>query len=140
MASIEGFLDELIPVIRGASGIRYAPDDPPSNIANDPAAIVWLSEGRCEIGPPEVATYHYTVRVALVTSMQNIAVANQRILPKIETVIEAVWDKLRSTTAPFTETQNIEQITFTYGPIEWGDVWFFGALMDLENVKSQRVL
>lgn len=140
MASIEGFLDELIPVIRGASGIRYVPDDPPASIANDPAAVVWLAEGRCEIGPPELATYHYGVRVALVTSIQNTAIANQRILPKIETVIEAVWNKLRDTLSPFTEAQNIEAITFTYGPIQWGDVWFFGALIDLEEVKIQRAL
>ena len=139
MAALEGFLDELIAVVRGASGIRYAPDDPPSTLATGPAAIVWLSEGRCVMATPGVATYHYTVRVGLLTAMDNIALANQRILPRIEPVIEAIWDKLRA--APgFEDAQNIEQITFTYGPVQWGDIWHFGALIDLEDVKIQRVL
>lgn len=140
MASLEGFLDELIAVVGSASGIRYAPQDPPSSIASDPAAVVWLASGECVIGPPELATYHHDVRISLMTSMQNIAIANQRILPRIETVIEAVWDKLRSSADGFDNCQNIERITFTYGPIQWGDVWYFGALIDLEEVKIQRTL
>lgn len=140
MATLEGFMDELIEVVKAASGIRYAPSDPPSTIATDPAAIVWLMDGRSVIGPPEIATYHYTARVGLLTSIQNIAVANQKVLPKIETVINAVWSKLKSSAAGFTNCQNIENITFTYGPIQWGDVWYFGALIDLEEVKIQVTL
>lgn len=138
MASLEGFLDELIGVIRAASGIRYAPDDPPSQIATDPAALVWLTDGLSEPGPQELVTYHHGVRVGLITSMQNIAIANQRILPRIETVIEAIWAKQRHGSAGFENCQDIARITFTYGPIQWGDVWYFGALIDLEEVKIQR--
>lgn len=140
MASIEGFLDEVIGIVRAVTGIAYAPNDPPSAIAADPAAVVWLTDGRAEIGPPELATYHYGVRVGLFTSMQNIAIANQKILPRIEPVIEVIWNRLRSATTPFANCQNIEQITFTYGPIQWGDIWYFGALIDLEGVKIQREL
>jgi hypothetical protein len=140
MATLEGFIDELIAVVRSASGIKYAPDDPPASIANDPAAIVWLTDGRSVIGPPELATYHHGVRVGLITSLQDTKIANQRILPKIETVIEAIWNKLRSSSDGFDHCQNIEQITFTYGPIQWADIWYFGALIDLEDVKIQRTL
>ncbi len=136
--SLEGFLDELIGVVRAASGMRYVPDDPPSQIATSPAALIWLTDGRSVIGPPEVATYHHTVHVALVTGMDNIATANQRILPQIEPVIEAIWNRLRG--AGFANCQNIEQVVFTYGPIQWGDVWYFGAMIDLEEVKIQRTL
>lgn len=138
MASLEGFIDEVIDVVRGASGIRYAPNDPPSTIATDPAAVVWLASGRNIMAPPGVVTYHHGVRVGLMTGMGNIAVANQRILPRIEPVIEAIWGRFLS--PGFTHCQNIEQITFTYGPIEWGGVWLFGALIDLEGVKIQRAL
>lgn len=138
MATLEGFLDELIGVVRAASGIRYAPDDPPSQIATDPAAVVWLTEGRSVIGPPGVITYHHTVRVGLLGSMQNIAIANQRILPRVEPVIEAIWGALAA--GRLTQCQNIESITFTWGPIQWGDIWYFGAMIDLEEVKIQRTL
>lgn len=136
MASLEGFIDELIKVVRDASGIRYAPDDPPSALATDPAAVVWLTSGRILRGPygANVALdYHHSIRIGLLTSMQNIALANQRILPKIETVVEAVM-KAR----PYANCENIEEVTFTYGPIQWGDVWMFGALIDLGDVKIQR--
>jgi hypothetical protein len=99
-----------------------------------------LTGGRSVIGPPELATYHHSVRVGLMTSLQNTAIANQRILPKIETVIEAIWNKLRSSSAGFIHCQNIENITYTYGPIQWADIWYFGALIDLEEVKIQRAL
>lgn len=140
MATLDGFLDELIVVVRRVSGINYAPDDPPSKLANHPAAVVWLTEGRANIGPPELATWHHGVRIGLLTSMENIALANQRILPQIEPVVEAIFNKLRSTTAPFTNCQNIEQVSYSYGPVQWADVWYFGALIDLEDVKIQRSL
>lgn len=138
MASLEGFVDELIAVVRQASGIRYAPDDPPTQIATDPAAVVWLTSGRNIMAPAGVITYHYTVRVGLLTSMQNIATANQRILPRVEPVIEAIWGRLAA--SGFANCQNIGQITFTYGPVEWGGVWQFGAVIDLEEVKIQRTI
>ena len=140
MASIEGFLDEVIGVVRSVSGLPYVPDDPPSKLATHPAAVIWLSDGRAEIGPPELGTYHHTVRIGLLTSLDNIAIANQRILPKIEPVIEAVWGKLRSSAAPFENCQNIAAISYTYGPVQWADIWYFGALIDLEEVKIQRAL
>ena len=40
----------------------------------------------------------------------------------------------------FDNCQNIENITYTYGPVEWGGVWQFGAVIDLEEVKIQRTL
>ena len=142
MATLEGFLDELIGVVRAASGIRYAPDDPPSAIATDPAAVVWVTNGRILPGPWSTKAdgsmavaldYHHSVRVGLLTSMQNIALANQRILPKIETVIEAIH-----AARPYANCENIEEVAFTYGPIQWGDVWYFGAIIDLGDVKIQR--
>lgn len=138
MASLEEFIDELIPVIRETAGVRYVPDDPPSSLASEPAAVVWLTTGRIVPGPysgTQVAVdYHYTVQIGLLTSMQNIALANQRILPKIEPVIEAI---LRA--RPYANCENIENITFTYGPVMWGSTWYFGAMIELGDVKVVRV-
>lgn len=140
MATLEGFLDELIVVVRQASGIRYAPDDPPSSIATDPAAIVWLADGRCTNAPLGVATYLHGIRIGLLTGMANISTANQKILPKIETVIEAILAKWQPGVTGFSNAQTLGAITYTYGPVEWGGVWYFGAVIDLEEVKIQREL
>lgn len=140
MASIESFIDEVIRLVRAVSGIQYAPDDPPGQLATHPAAVVWLTGGRVIMGPDTLVEYHYTVRIGLVTSMQNMALANQRILPQIEPVIEAIAGKQRDLASPFVNSINIDEVTFTYGPIEWADVWYFGALIDLGDVKIQRTL
>lgn len=136
--TIETFIDGVIGIVRGLPGIQFVPDDPPSQLASHPAAVVWLTGGRAVIGPPELATYHHEVRVGLLTAMGNIAVANQRILPQIEPVIDAVFGYLK--TSPIGTVHNIEQIMYTYGPVQWGDVWYFGALIDLGEVKIQRTL
>jgi hypothetical protein len=138
LATLEGFLDELIAVVRDVSGIAFVPDDPPARLASHPAGVVWLTGGRSVIGPPGLATYHHDVRIGLMTAIENTAVANQRILPQIEPVIEAIWTGL--TTSAFVNCQNIEGITYTYGPIQWADIWYFGAIIDLEEVKIQREL
>lgn len=144
MATLEGFLDELIGVVRVASGIRYAPDDPPSQIATTPAAIVWLLDSRVIGGPSTIVEYHHTVRVGLLTTMQNIAVANQVILPRIEPVIEAIWQKLLADrfggNVDGFGGNSSQFATYTYGPVQWGEVWYFGAVIDLEDVKIQRTL
>lgn len=140
MASIEGFIDEVIGVVRAVSGIRYAPDDPPAQIATHPAAVVWLTGGNVILGPDTLIEYHYQVRIGLITAIQNVTTANQRILPQIEPVIEAIAARQRSAVTPFANSINIEEVTFTYGPIQWADVWYFGALIDLGDVKIQRTL
>ena len=137
-SGLENILDELIATVRSVPGIVFAPDDPPSQIANHPAGVVWVTQGRAVIGPPELVTYHHGIRIALLTAISNIAIANQRILPQIEPVIEAVYGRLRQ--SGYTDIQNIEQIEYTYGPVQWGDVWYFGALIDLGEVKIQRAL
>ncbi len=136
--SIERFIDEVIEVVRAIPGIAFAPDDPPGTIANHPAAVVWLTEGRAQGGPAPLVTYHHRVRIGLITAFGNMALANQRILPQIEPVIDAVYRKLF--TSGYTPIQNIEEISYTYGPIQWGDIWYFGALIDLGEVKIQRTL
>lgn len=138
MATLEGFLDELIETVRTVSGIAFVPDDPPARLASHPAGVVWLTGGRSVIGPPGVATYHHDVRVGLLTAIENTALANQRILPQIEPVIEAIWTRLAASL--FLNCQNIGDITYTYGPIQWADIWYFGAIVDLEEVKIQREL
>lgn len=140
MATLEGFQDELIAVVRAASGIRFAPDDPPSQIATTPAAIVWLTSGRVTNAPLGVATYLHDIRIGLLTGISNISIANQKILPKIEVVIEAILAKWQPGVTGFTNAQTLGQITYTYGPVEWGGVWLFGAVIDLEEVKIQRDL
>lgn len=137
-SSLETVLDELIAVVRGVPGVLFAPDDPPSQLTTHPAGVVWVTAGRAVIGPPELVTYHHTIRIALLTSISNIALANQRILPQVEPVIEAVFSKLRM--SGYSEIQNIESIDYTYGPVQWGDIWYFGALIDLGEVKLQRIL
>lgn len=138
MASLEGLIDELIETVRTVSGIAFVPDDPPARLASHPAGVVWLTGGRSVIGPPGVATYHHDIRIGLLTAIENTGLANQRILPQIEPVIEAIWTRLA--TSGFTNCQNIADITYTYGPIQWADIWYFGAIIDLEEVKIQREL
>ena len=94
VATLEGLLDELIETVRTVSGIAFVPDDPPARLASHPAGVVWLTGGTSVIGPPGVATYHHDVRIGLLTAIENTAVANQRILPQIEPVIEAIWDRV----------------------------------------------
>lgn len=134
--SIVGIIDEVVAVLRPLPGILYVPDDPTGQIITHPAAVVWLSEFRAILGPGDIVEYHFTVRVGLLTSMDDIATANQRILPQIEPVIEAI--KRRLWAGQFRNALNIDELTGTYGPIQWGDVWFFGALIDLGDVKIQR--
>lgn len=135
--SIVDFIDEVIAVVRDLPGIMFAPDDPPSQIAAHPAAVVWLTGFRANLGPDNIVEHHFAVRIGLITAMSNISVANQRILPQIEPVIEAIAEKQR-TGVGFLNSVNIEAITGTYGPVQWGDVWYFGALIDLGDIKIVR--
>lgn len=135
--SIVGFIDEVIEVIRDLPGIVFVPDDPPATIATHPAAVVWLTDFRANLGPDAIVEHHFGVRIGLITAMSNIAVANQRILPQIEPVIEAIAHKQRQA-AGFLNSINIEAVSGTYGPIQWGDIWYFGALIDLGDIKIVR--
>ncbi|HNS38782.1 MAG: hypothetical protein LC131_02925 [Anaerolineae bacterium] len=136
--SIVNTIAALVNVVRDVPGIVFAPDNPPSQIATTPAAVVWLTQGRATIGPPELSTHYHQVRIGLITGMGNIATADQVILPQVEPTIDAVFSALKNGDLP--GIHNIAEITYTYGPIQWGDIWYFGAMIDLGEIKLQREL
>ena len=134
--TLQGFIDELIPVIRAVSDINFVPDDPSATIPNFPAAVVYADSGRASVGPPEVVTYWHNITVACVTNLLDLPHAHRILTPKIETVIEAIYSAFYTNT--FTSLENIASIDYTFQPITWGGVDMIGFFITMQEVKMQR--
>ena len=78
--------------------------------------------------------------MGLLANREDLQRANQVILPKKETVVEALYDKHNSNSAPFTDIQTFGEISYIYGPVEWGGIAMFGFLVTINDVKIQNTL
>lgn len=137
MATLQGFIDEVITVISSNSTvIDYVPDEVPLSIPDTPASPVWASSGSATGGDPAgQIKYLHNVRVGILGPLENMAMINDVFLPEYETITEAIQTKHDS---GFTNADTYGDMTYTYGPIEWAGVMLFGFLITIEDVKIRR--
>jgi len=135
--TLQGFIDELIPVIRDVSDINFVPDDPAATIPNFPAAIVYAESGRSLQRPAGVATYYQNITVAVLTNIPDLPHAHRIITPTLETIIEAIYTKFNA--VGFTSVEEIGDINYSFQPTEWGGIDLIGFFLTLQDVKFQRV-
>ena len=135
--TLQGFIDELIPVIRDVSDINFVPDDPSASLPAFPAAVVYAESGRALQRPAGVATYYHNVTVAVLTNIPDLPHAHRIITPTLETIIEAIFTKFND--IGFTSVEEIGEIGYSFQPTEWGGVELIGFFLTLQDVKFQRV-
>jgi len=136
MATLQGFIDEVITVIRdNSSVVNYVPDEVPLSLPDTPASPVWTSSGVATSGPPGQMKYLHNVRVGILGSLEHMDKINDIFLPEYETITEAIQSKHDS---GFTNADTYGDMTYTYGPIEWAGMMAFGFLITIENVKIRR--
>lgn len=136
MATLQGFIDEVITVIEDNSTIAdYVPDEVPLDLKDTPASPVWASSGVVTTGPAGQVKYLHNVRLGILGSLEQMPKINDIFLPELETIVEALQSKHDS---GFTNADTYGDITYTYGPIEWAGIMFFGFLITIEDVKIRR--
>ena len=135
--TLQGFIDELIPVIRAVADINFVPDDPSEQLPAFPAAIIYTSGGRAVHGPATIATYYANVTIAVVSNVLDLPHAHRIMLPKIEPICEAIITQFHG--AGFTGLENIPSMEWTFGASQWGGIDVLGFFITLDDVKYQRI-
>ena len=136
MADLQGFVDEVIALIRAVDGIDFVPDEPQLMPTILPMSTVYASSGRGRHAPAGAMTYWHDVRIAFVGPLDNLEQVNDLITGKLEAIVEAVYDNLGS----YTNAVNIGDFDYTFGPIQWGGMDVYGLMLDFREVKIQRNL
>lgn len=138
MATLKGFVDEVIAAVRTVDGIDYVPDEPQLAPQILPLSTVYGSSGRGRMAPVGMMTYWHDVRVAFVGPLEELETVNDLISGKVEAIVEVVYTKLQN--GNFTGIANIGDFDYRFGPIDWGGIPVYGLMLDFREVKIQRNL
>lgn len=138
MGTLQGFIDAVVTQLRTVDGIRYTPSDPPARIASWPAAPVWQSSGTSRVEFDGVVTYAHDVRVGLLGPAEDLSKLSRVLTGYLETLIEEIYDTYIA--GNFADVSAMGDISYTFGPIEWGGVLQFGFILTINNVIIRNTI
>jgi hypothetical protein len=139
MGTLNGFINEVVAELQTIEGIMQA-SGLVDKAATWPFVPVTASSGNIRQHGDGTVTYLHDVQVGLLGTRQDIGIANQVILPMMETTVEALYEKMVASSNNFTDIQTFGEMNYTFGPVDWGGVVMFGFILEITNVKIQNLI
>lgn len=140
MATLAGATAELVSVISGVSGVKYAPSEPSEQIKSWPVAMTYTTDGRVsELRASIENKSLHTINIAVLMPLNDLRQAVLTMLPLYEPITDALINHLNGRTS--TQYATWRNLAYTLGPVEWptGDV-MYGYVFTLQEVKIQNDL
>lgn len=132
MGTLQGFIDALVVEFKTISGIMYTPEDPPNQMVKWPATPVWAVTGVSRVDFGQVVTYQHDVRVGLLGPGEDVAHLSRVLSALLEPLVENIYGKYASSS--FTDIDAMGMISYTFGPIDWGGIPYFGFMLTIHDV------
>ena len=139
--NLQGFIDEVLEVLRGLFDHAYIPDNPDINPGIWPYATVYMTNGTSKGEPAGYVQKDLTdVVIALVVPLEDYAKAFDFLLPYREQIPMALFKYFYKDGTRSAHAQHIgTEINLTMGPIEWPQgQQMFGYLITLSDVKIEN--
>ena len=141
--NLQGFIDEVLEVLRGLSHVNYVPDNPDISPRIYPYLTVYMTTGVTKGEPAGYVQTDLTdVTIAMVVPLEDMAKAVEFLLPYREQIPRALYKHFYRQTANVNSdhVQHLgESITINMSPIDWPSGQpMFGYLITLNGVKIQN--
>ncbi len=133
MASIEGASLEIARLLATVPGIAAAPDYPLEQVTAWPVAYVYSSDGTSIVEPQSTQKDLHNLNVAVLMPLTDQGMAMRAMLPLYERVTNALHT-YRDGRSP-DHFITFQRISYTLGPVEWGDLLCFGYVFTMEGMK-----
>jgi hypothetical protein len=118
-------------VVGSVTGIRYAPDSIPGDISQYPASIVYPKSGRYITGKVGISVSYHNIVVEIHIPLKDLARDVTSLLPYCKSVPEA----LTADPTLSKHIENSEQISYTFGQMEYNGAATIGWRFVIENIK-----
>lgn len=136
MGTLQGFIDAIVTELRTVEGIKYTPSDPPARMAKWPATPVWAVTGACRVEFGQVVNYAHDVRIGLLGPAEDLTRLSRVLTGYLEPIIQNIYGKYVA--SGFTDIEAMGDISYTFGPIEWGGTLQFGFLLTIHDVMVRN--
>ncbi len=140
VCNLQGFINEVIEVLRGLPHLNYIPDTPDINPSAWPYVGVYMTDGITKATPAGlVQTDLNNVTIAMVVPLDDMSKAVEFFLPYREQVPAALIKEFILNNNSDHAQHIGAEITVSMSPIEWPQGQeMFGLLVGLVGVKIQN--
>ena len=135
MATLQEAIDRVQALVGALSDIREAPDEPPETMAVFPFAVAYALRGRWDFPSASWAIGYHTIILELHVARVDLARDVQQSMAYSESIPNALIGDITLNST----VDTITSISYTYGPLGWGDVKTFGWRYEIE-VKQKRAV
>jgi len=141
--NLQGFIDEVLEVLRGLAHVNYVPDNPDLDPRIYPYITVYMTTGTSVGEPAGYVQKDLTdVTIAMIMPLDNLEKSIEFLLPYREQIPMALYKHFyrNGNGVNSDHAQHIgEGITINMSPIEWPQgQQMFGYLITLNGVKIQN--
>jgi hypothetical protein len=139
MATLQQVIEEIQADLRAISGIRAAPDQAPDQINLFPFVVAFPGPGRWYSNVPGNKILLASIIVELHVARKDLARDIQAAMEFAESIPNALLKPVATETGDcFNNTiATFGEITYTFGPLGWGETDTFGWRWTINNVKLQ---
>lgn len=135
MTTVYDAIQQIQEVVGAVSGIRFAPDSPPNQVAHFPAAICYSRAADWSRSDATFYTALHSVVIEVHFPKEDLARAVALATPYGDLIVSALLSAFKAGT--FTAFQSPGSITGEFGPMEWDSTETVGWRLVLTNIKIQ---
>ena len=126
--------------MRSLSGIRTAPAYPPDSASAFPFCVTFPETGIIEIGPPEVLTALHNITIEIHVGRKDLPKDIEAVIGFAETIPNLLVKKLKDDSYWNNTITTFTNITYTFGPLEWGGIGTIGFRFSVNGVKIKTTI
>lgn len=134
-SSLDAACVQVIKYIRTLKGIKHAPDRPPESMSEFPYAIAYPGGGDWNWGPSQTKMGLHAIVVELHVGRKDLANDVKGANVYSDSIPDILMSKLLYDNQWNRTVSTFEKISYTFGPLGWGDATTFGFRFRVENVK-----
>jgi hypothetical protein len=135
-------IQAVMDIVGAVSGIREAPDYPPEQLSDFPFAVAFPSEGTHQFGVPGERLFLGNVVLEVHVSRVDLPTAVQNSIGFGDTIPNALMAFTATAGALCLNgtADTFENITQTFGELNWGDTQTLGYRFVITNIKARSNL
>ena len=137
-AAIVTAITEIVTVLRGVSGLKNVPINPPEQMNYDTYAVVYPERGSIDVAPIGTRESLHNIAIDVLTTRTDLARDMARLEPFLDTIPNALLSEMTDSGDIFSNSiETFGALTYAFISTDYGGTPVIGYRFVMEGVKIQ---
>ena len=140
MATLNDAIIQVVRYARTLPGVREAPDYPPESLNSYPFVLGFAGGGVWRFGPAGDKKGLHSITLELHVARKDLPKDVEKSMGFSDSIPNLLMSKLINDNKWNNTIDTFDQISYTFGPLGWGNEPTLGFRFKIENIKMQSTI